>query len=92
MKSLINLQKTNKLNIIDIRDRNLYLMGHIDSAINIPTGLLMQQPEKYLSLNSNYYIYCENGITSNKVVGILNSRGYHTYNISGGFKDYLLSK
>ena len=52
----------------------------------------MQQPEKYLSLNSNYYIYCENGLTSNKVVGILNSRGYHTYNISGGFKDYLLSK
>lgn len=92
VNDLIKKNKYNTINIIDVRDEYSYEKGHIINAKNIPGNILMQSPENYLNQKEIYYIYCQSGNTSNKIVNILNSRGYHTYNISGGYNNYLLWK
>ncbi|MBR3145771.1 MAG: rhodanese-like domain-containing protein [Bacilli bacterium] len=79
-------------NIIDIRSKNKYSMGHIPSAINIEYLELLSNPSKYLNKNEIYYLYCDSGYTSSMVVNKLNNIGYNTVNIDGGYNNYLLRK
>ena len=76
-------------NIIDIRSKNKYSMGHIPSAINIEYLELLSNPSKYLNKNEIYYLYCDSGYTSSMVVNKLNNIGYNTVNIDGGYNNYL---
>ena len=71
--------------IIDIRNRGEYLLGHIDNAINIEKNTLLSNYGKYLNKSDTYYIYCNSGISSKRVVEYLNSLGYNTVNIDGGY-------
>ena len=79
-------------NIIDIRSRSKYNLNHIPGAINIESFELLNNPSKYLNKNDIYYLYCSSGFTSKMVVNKLNSLGYNTVNIDGGFNNYLLRK
>ena len=79
-------------NIIDIRSLNNYNKGHIDGAIHINQFDLLFNPSKYLKKDEIYYIYCNSGVSSKVVVNKLNSLGYHTVNIDGGYNNYLLRK
>ncbi len=90
---LLNLLYSNKpVNIVDIRTNYEYQLNRIPTAKNISRDLLELAPEKYLNKNSTYYIYCQSGSSSQKLVQKLNSKGYHTVNITGGFNNYLLRK
>ena len=73
------------MNIIDIRNRKDYLLGHIDGAESIPYFELFSNYNKYLNKNETYHIYCKSGNTSKRLVEYLNSLGYHTVNIDGGY-------
>lgn len=88
------LQKLEKspINIIDIRSNYEYLQGRIPTAKNISKNVLKTLPEKYLNKNETYYIYCQSGHSSDTIVQELNSKGYHTVNIVGGYNNYLLRK
>lgn len=79
-------------NIIDIRSLNNYNKGHIDGAIHINQFDLLFNPSNYLNKEKIYYIYCNSGVSSKVVVNKLNSLGYHTVNIDGGYNNYLLRK
>ena len=79
-------------NIIDIRSLNNYNKGHIDGAIHINQFDLLFNPSNYLNKEETYYIYCNSGVSSKVVVNKLNSLGYHTVNIDGGYNNYLLRK
>lgn len=92
VQELSQKNKYNTLTLIDIRDTYSYQKGHIKNSKNIPVEILMQSPQTYLNYNETYYIYCQAGNTSKKVVNILNNRGYHTVNIKGGYNNYLLWK
>lgn len=76
--------------IVDIRNSSQYQMGHIPSAISIPEEELLKNPSIYLNTDSIYYLYCNSGIRSKRCVNYLNSLGYHTVNIFGGYQNYLL--
>ncbi len=78
------------INIIDIRSREKYNTSHIETSINIPFDVLMSNPDKYLEKDKTYYIYCQRGITSKKVIPILNLKGYKVINILGGYESWLL--
>ncbi len=80
------------MNIIDIRSRKDYLLGHVDDSINIPYLELFNNYSKYLNKSDTYYIYCKNGITSKRIVDYLNLVGYHTVNIDGGYNKLSSSK
>ncbi len=79
-----------RVNIIDIRSREKYNTSHIETSINIPFDVLMSNPDKYLEKGKTYYIYCQRGITSQKIMPILNLKGYKVINILGGYESWLL--
>ncbi len=88
ISELLEKEKKEPINIIDIRDNYQYNLGHIDSSKNIPTSYLLANPNQYLNKNGIYYIYCEYGNTSRFVADRLNSLGYQVISIMGGFSAY----
>lgn len=76
------------INIIDIRDRYSYYLGHIPTALNIPSSMLINMPEYYLDKEKKYYIYCEYGLTSFKICKILKEKGYNVVNVEKGYDMY----
>lgn len=78
--------------IIDIRSSQSYNNNHIPGAINIPYEKLIVKPDAYLSFAKTYYIYCQKGISSKKVVSILNRMGYHTFHVEGGYEEWIVKK
>ena len=79
-----------RVKIIDIRDNYQFNLGSIPTSINIPKNFLLTNPDTYLKKDDIYYIYCEYGNTSKKVSNVLNSLGYNTINVLGGFSEYKL--
>ena len=71
--------------IIDIREKYYYNQEHI----NIPYYNLLNNFTHYLSKIETYYLYCETGEQSKEISTRLNRFGYHTYNIIGGYQEYL---
>ena len=84
-----DLLQLNPNNIIDIRSKSNFLSGHILNAINIDYYKLMERPELFLNKDNIYYIYCDSGFKSKTVVSFLNTLGYHTIHIIGGYNAYL---
>ncbi len=80
-----------KVNIIDIRDRFSYNLGNIPTSKNINYMDLMINPEKYLNINEEYYIYCTHGFNSRKVCNYLLQKGYKVKDLEGGYTSYLNS-
>ena len=83
------LLKRDNLNIIDLRSNQSYNNNHIKGSINIPYNELITNPYKYLDKSKAYYLYCQKGITSKKICGILNIKGFKTYNIIGGYEEWM---
>ncbi len=89
---LLKVLEKHPLNIIDIRSTQSFLLGKIPSAKHIDKISLLLEPNIYLKKTETYYIYCQSGTTSESVVAKLNSQGYHTVNIAGGYNNYLLRR
>lgn len=88
--SISDLLQLQNANIIDIRSIENYNNNHIPNAKNIESKKLLIEPEKYLNKNETYYIYCQHGITSQKLCQILKIKGYNTISINGGYEAWLL--
>ena len=71
--------------IIDIRNNYLYNISHVKGAINIPYYNLLNNYSHYLDKKRKYYLYCDEGKQSFEISKRLNSFGYNTMSISGGF-------
>ena len=79
-------------NIIDIRSSNQYNLGHLPNAKNIPSMKLLASPEKYLNKDETYYIYCQTGMTSDKICQILRKKNYKLVNVVGGYQSWNLRR
>ncbi len=88
--SIRELIRLTNPNIIDIRNNYYYNIGHIPGAINIPYYNLLTNHKYYLNKHSVYYLYCDTGEQSLEIVNRLNSFGYNTINISGGYDEYII--
>ena len=88
VKELLEKTKYEKVNIIDIRNKNDYNLGHIKNAKNISLNSLLALPEYYLNKSELYYIYCQYGNLSKNVVNNLNNKGYQAINVIGGYNSY----
>lgn len=88
----INISELKKLigsiNIIDIRMKDEYDMGHVKTSINIPNSQLMCNYGRYLDKSKKYYIYCQSGKTSIKTCIYLNKLGYNVTNIICGYDEF----
>ncbi|MDO5568486.1 MAG: rhodanese-like domain-containing protein [bacterium] len=72
-------------NIIDLRPHYLYIQGHIKGAKNIEYDDLLNNYYNYLDKNQTYYLYCQMGKKSKLMSDFLNSIGYKTVNVNGGY-------
>lgn len=80
----------NSENLIDIRDVEKFNGSHIVGAHNVSMNKLITNPNKYLDVNKIYYIYCQKGVSSVKVVNLLRKQGYNVYNVIGGYERWML--
>jgi rhodanese-related sulfurtransferase len=78
-----------KIELIDIREPYEYKSGSIQTAKNIPMGILLDNPEKYLMKNKTYYIICQSGGRSGRATKILKQQGYQVVNVAGGVGSYV---
>lgn len=62
--------------LIDVEDENFYKMKHVEGAINIPFSELSYNFQNLLDKNRHYYIYCNAGNKSRRIVAILEIYGY----------------
>ena len=79
----------NNPTIIDIRDAYSYNLGHVKGAINIPYYNLLANYSHYLNKYQKYFLYCDYGKQSAEISKRLNSFGYDTLNIKGGYEEYV---
>lgn len=75
-------------NIVDIRDKYQYYLGHLPNATNIPYIYLIMTPENYLNRDEQYYFYCEHGEKSRRICLHLQELGYHAIDLVGGYEEY----
>lgn len=88
MISVNELKKIDNPIIIDIRDNYSYNILHVKNSINIPYYNLLNNYAHYLNKNNMYYLYCEEGKQSFEISKRLNSFGYNTKSIEGGFEAF----
>jgi len=78
-----------KIELIDIREKYEYSGGSIKSSKNIPMGELLNEPDKYLNKDKEYYIMCQSGGRSARACNMLERQGYDVINVSGGVGSYV---
>ena len=83
--SYANLKLLDNPIIIDIRDNYSYNISHIKNSLNIPYYNLLNNYSHYLNKNNTYYLYCDEGKQSFEISKRLNSFGYKTKSIEGGY-------
>ncbi|MBF2685914.1 rhodanese-like domain-containing protein [Listeria welshimeri] len=75
--------KESTQNILDVRDEDAFIEGHIPNAINIPINEL---PEKLATLDKKkaYTIICYAGGRSERASQFLAAEGFDVTNVMGG--------
>ncbi len=81
---------TDKGILIDIRDKESFLAGHVPGAKNILSSELLYHTNTYLNYQDTYYLYCDVGYISDDLCKRLRMQGYHVFSIVGGYQNYLL--
>ena len=81
-----------KIDLIDIREKYEYASGSIKGSKNIPMGDLLNEPEKYLNKNKEYYIMCQSGGRSARATSVLSNQGFDVINVAGGMGSYVGTK
>lgn len=62
--------------LIDVEDASVYNIKHVNGAVNIPYLELSYHFQTLLDKNKHYYIYCNAGHKSRRIVSILEIYGY----------------
>ena len=71
--------------LIDLRETEDYLKGHLPGAVNVPFDKL-EDVFVRIEKGRNVFLYCETGSHSMLASRILSSKGYKVYNLYGGYK------
>ena len=77
-----------KVNLIDIRETYEYKAGHLPTAKNIPMNKILDETDKYLNKDKEYYIICQSGGRSGRTCSQLKAMGYNIVNVAGGTGSY----
>lgn len=77
-----------KINLIDIREKDEYESRSLKYAKNIPMHELLDNYEEYLDIDEEYYLICETGRRSMITAYELAEAGYNIMNVTGGTSAY----
>lgn len=74
--------------ILDVRNEEEWNNGHLDQAVNIPHGKLLNENIPF-NKEDKIYVHCESGVRSSIAVGILENKGYeNVVNIREVYQDF----
>ncbi|MDW3992532.1 persulfide dioxygenase-sulfurtransferase CstB [Staphylococcus saprophyticus] len=74
--------------ILDVRNEEEWNNGHLDQAVNIPHGKLLNENIPF-NKEDKIYLHCESGVRSSIAVGILENKCYeNVVNIREGYQDF----
>lgn len=74
--------------ILDVRNEEEWNNGHLDQAVNIPHGKLLNENIPF-NKEDKIYVHCQSGVRSSIAVGILENKGYeNVVNIREGYQDF----
>ncbi|AVK72421.1 persulfide dioxygenase-sulfurtransferase CstB [Staphylococcus saprophyticus] len=74
--------------ILDVRNEEEWNNGHLDQAVNIPHGKLLNENIP-INKEDKIYVHCQSGVRSSIAVGILENKGYeNVVNIREGYQDF----
>lgn len=76
--------------LIDIREPLMFEFGTVPGAINIPLDNIKQLYR--LPKERSIYVFCQAGEISTEIVELLSDAGYHAFNLTGGYREYLRSQ
>ncbi|BAK58391.1 rhodanese-like domain-containing protein [Lactococcus garvieae] len=74
-------EKLGQVALIDVREEDEYLEGHVPTAINIPLSVLDQ---RYSEIERESYIICQSGMRSMRACQFLQAQGVEVTNVTGG--------
>ena len=75
--------------IVDVREPELFVQGHVPGAINIPYDNARERILKELSKNDRVVFICHSGPMGDKLSRILTQNGYtRVYNVDGGMRKW----
>jgi len=81
-------QKRAAFTVIDVRSTKDFQKGHIEGAINIPLGDLIEKSGLFAK-DQSIVVHCNKGVTGNAAQNVLINLGFsNVYNLSGGYKEY----
>lgn len=73
--------------LVDLRDQRLYQLGTIKGAVNIPVENILELYQ--LPKDKTICLFCQAGDYSAEIAELLSDIGYHIYDLSGGYREYL---
>ena len=74
--------------ILDVRNDEEWNNGHLDQAVNIPHGKLLNENIPF-NKEDKIYVHCQSGVRSSIAVGILENKGFeNVVNIREGYQDF----
>ncbi|MCD8838612.1 persulfide dioxygenase-sulfurtransferase CstB [Staphylococcus arlettae] len=72
--------------ILDVRNEEEWNNGHLDQAVNIPHGKLLNENIPF-NKEDKIYVHCQSGVRSSIAVGILENKGFeNVVNIREGYQ------
>jgi rhodanese-related sulfurtransferase len=71
------------VSVVDVREPDEYVAGHIPGAVNVPLSLV---PLRFNELDKaeTQYLICEAGVRSAQACAYLEQQGFDVVNIAGG--------
>ena len=74
--------------ILDVRNEEEWNNGHLDQAVNIPHGKLLNENIPF-NKEDKIYVHCQSGVRSSIAMGILENKGFeNVVNIREGYQDF----
>ena len=74
---------SNGVTVIDVREADEYLSGHVPGAVSAPMSALPDHIDTFDKTGTNYVI-CQAGGRSMRVCEYLEANGYKVVNVGGG--------
>ena len=73
--------------VLDVRNHEEWDNGHLEQAVNIPHGKLLNE-EIPFDKNDKIYVHCQSGVRSSIATGILEYKGFtNVVNVREGYQD-----
>jgi rhodanese-related sulfurtransferase len=84
------VKSTPELDVVDVRDPEEWITGHVPAARLIPLAALRADPEQYLVRGRPVAFVCSKGVRSLQAAKLADRFGYEPiFNLDGGTKGWV---